>query len=80
MNKAQARRIALAIEGSYILHGASADGMTDFLSQADIERVSAAQRELGLELLRRAGFDHPCHYNEIYMKVIGKPLPTPLAE
>lgn len=46
MNKRQARRIALAVEASYILFGAETDCIVDKLSDADAERFKIAQKEL----------------------------------
>lgn len=71
MNKSQARRIALATEASYILLGASTDGITDFLSAADAQRFCDAQSEIAWQMLRRAGFDVPMNAHEILAKVLG---------
>ncbi len=46
MNKQQARRIALAVEASYILLGAETACITDKLSEADAMRFKEAQQEM----------------------------------
>lgn len=73
MNKRQAWRIALAVEASYILHGASSDGLEGLISEADEVKVQAAQQRLGEELLRRAGLERPMHYEEIVATILNQP-------
>lgn len=72
MNKRQAKRIALAVEASYILNGAETDAVTDHLSDADINVFHEAQQEMAWEMLRRAGFDRPMHAHEIMAAVLGQ--------
>lgn len=72
MNKQQAKRIALATEASYILHGAETHAVTDLLSDKDGERFRVAQKELAWDMLRKAGFDEPMQPDEIITAVLGK--------
>lgn len=72
MNKRQARRIALAANGSYILFGAETDGVTSHFSDKDAERYSAAQQEMAWAMLRRAGFDKPMNAPEIMAVVLAE--------
>lgn len=72
MNKQQAQRIALAANASYLLFGASTDAVTDLLSPVDVRRYEAAQKEIAMSMLRRAGFEHPMHADEIVAAVLGK--------
>lgn len=71
MNRKQAQRIALAVNASYLLFGAKTDAVTDHLSPADVRRYENAQKEMALAMLRRAGFEHPMHADEILAAVLG---------
>lgn len=71
MNKRQAMRIALATEASYILFGASTDAVTELLSHTDVLKVTQAQKEMALRMLRRAGFDAPMQGDAIVAAVLG---------
>lgn len=73
MNKRQARRIALATNASYLLFGASTDGVTDRLTDADSQKYHDAQNELAWDMLRRAGFSQPMHAHEIVAAVLYPP-------
>lgn len=56
MNKQQAKRISLAINGSSLIQGelpAACFGMT----AADFARVNDATKQMGWDMLERAGFD-----------------------
>jgi hypothetical protein len=72
MNQRQAMRIALAVNASYLLFGATTVCVTDSLSDADAERFSQAQKKMAQNMLRRAGFDEPMLEDEIIAKVLGK--------
>jgi len=71
VNRRQAQRIALAINASYLLFGATTDAVTDHLSEQDARRYEDAQKEMALAMLRRAGFDTPMHANAILAAVLG---------
>lgn len=71
MNKRQATRMALAVEASYILLGASTDGITQHLSEIDAQRFVDAQHALAWAMLKRAGFEHPMNASEILARVLG---------
>jgi len=71
MNKQQARRIALAVEASYILLGAETACITDKLSEADAMRFKQAQQEIAWRMLRKAGFDGPMNADDIVAAVLG---------
>lgn len=74
MNKKQARRIALAYEGSFLVGSGmdSSEGLTKNLSQADHDRISEEQQKLGYQLLKRAGFTSPMEEQEIIDAVLAK--------
>lgn len=72
MNQRQAKRIALAVEGSFILFGATSDTVTDWMTPEELAKFHAAHDALGRELLRRAGFDRPMHGDEILRVVMGE--------
>lgn len=72
MNKRQARRLALATNASYLLFGASADGITDDLCEADLQRYQAAQDEMAWAMLRRAGFNEPMQADAILAAVLAE--------
>jgi hypothetical protein len=74
MNKRQAQRIALAVNASYLLFGASTDAITDHLSDADVRRYEDAQKELARAMLCRAGFEEPLHADRILAAVLGDDL------
>lgn len=71
MNKRQARRIALAVNASYILFGADTVAVSDKLSDADWLRYCDAQNQMALEMLRKAGFESPMNAEEILERVLG---------
>lgn len=71
MNARQAMRIALAANASYILFGASTEGVTQDMSEADAQRYEDAQRKLAWQMLRRAGFDEPMQADDIIAAVLG---------
>lgn len=71
MNARQARRIALAANASYILFGASTEGITLDMSDSDAQRYEKAQREMAWQMLRKAGFDEPMQADEIVAAVLG---------
>jgi hypothetical protein len=73
MNKRQAMRLALALEGTYIIQSDTGDAVTNYLSEKDIVRFQEAQREIGRQLLRRAGFDRPLSVGE-FIKIISEGL------
>lgn len=71
MNKRQARRVALAVEASYLLFGAETAAITEKLNDADAKRVREAQEEMAWSMLRKAGFERPMQAEEIIAAVIG---------
>jgi hypothetical protein len=71
VNKSQAKRIALAVNASYILFGAETDAVTSVLSAKDIHRFQEAQNEMAWDMLRSAGFDKPMQADEILSSVLG---------
>jgi hypothetical protein len=71
VNKRQAKRIAIAVNASYILFGADTDSVTELLSEKDIVRFQEAQTEMAWNMLRSAGFDHPMQAHEIMAAVLG---------
>lgn len=71
MNARQAKRISLAINGSYLLFSDHIGGeLSSSLTFADVARLQKAQGELGAELLRRAGFEEPMQPDEIVRVVL----------
>jgi hypothetical protein len=61
----QLKRLALAINGSYIVYGAEAEGLGHLLSEKDLQKFYAAQLDLGYAMLKKAGFDRAMSYEEI---------------
>ena len=56
MNNEQAKRLVLAIKGTEIL-AAELQPIFDNLSESDSTRILDAMRDLGVDMLRRAGFN-----------------------
>lgn len=65
MTSKQLKRLALAINGSYIVYGAETDGLAHILSEKELQKFSEAQLALGYAMLKKAGFDKPMSYDEI---------------
>lgn len=72
MNHRQAKRIALAVNASYILFGAETAAVTDYLPDVDADRYRLAQAEMAQEMLRRAGFTEPMQAGEIVAAVLAQ--------
>lgn len=56
MNKQQAKRIALAMNGASLIRG-ELPAICFQMSDADFTRISKATEQMGWDMLERAGFD-----------------------
>lgn len=68
MNARQAKRIALWMNGHYLIaadHYGLDDDQFDRMPEADLERLGKAQRNLGLELIGRSGLDPNIHPRDV---------------
>ena len=72
MTKQQARRIALAIEASYILFGAETGCIYELLSEKEYEKFKVAQEELAYSMLKKAGFTEALNADDIVRIVMGE--------
>lgn len=71
MNKAQAKRIALAVKGAELALGEAPACISEALGDADQEKVAEALQSLGWDMLRRAGFDEVPSPQSILKTVLG---------
>lgn len=70
MRKAQTRRLALWINGQYML-AADHNGVDEGLvSGDDLERITEAQGQIGHEMIRRSGIPHEATQAEAVRMVL----------
>lgn len=71
MNKAQAKRIAMAVKGAELALGETPSCISEALSEEDQETVASALQSLGWDMLRRAGFDEVPSPEAILKTILG---------
>jgi hypothetical protein len=74
MNARQAKRIVLWMNGHYLIaadHYGLDDAEVDAMAEVDLERLGSAQRELGLELIRRSGIQTDLPQADLLSTVLG---------
>jgi len=73
MNARQAKRVVLWMNGHYLIaadHYGLDDDQVDAMSEADLERLNNAQRDLGLELIRRSGLEPDLDPRDVIVAVL----------
>jgi hypothetical protein len=73
ITKAQAKRIALAVNGSWLLMADHvSEDIYNALSEDDFEKVFEAQQKIAIKMLKDAGLDGYCDPKDILKIVLGQ--------